>query len=96
MTPKEVLKIVTECGLNVETDAHDEVMEQIQNALEKQIPKNPTPHTVVPVEAPIKIGNVNWGKGTTIYSCPNCNEFISRVYTYCPKCGQALDWSDTE
>ena len=68
----------------------------ILSALEKQIPKKPTPHTVEPVEAPIKIGNANWCKGTTIYYCPNCKDFISRVYTYCHKCGQALDWSDTE
>ena len=62
--------------------------------IEKQIPKKPTPHKV-DVEK-IKIGNVNWCKGTTIYYCPNCKDFISRVYTYCHKCGQALDWGDTE
>ena len=66
----------------------------IMEALEKQIPKKPTPHKVE-VEK-IKIGNANWGKGTTIYKCPNCNEFISRTYDYCYNCGQALDWSDTE
>ena len=68
----------------------------IAKALEKQIPKKPTPHIVEPVESPIKIGNMNWGRGTTIYYCPNCKDFISRTYTYCHKCGQALDWSDTE
>lgn len=63
-----------------------------KSALEKQIPKKPIPHKV-DVEK-IKIGNANWCKGTTIYYCPNCNDFISKSYTYCHKCGQALDWSD--
>lgn len=63
-------------------------------ALEKQIPKKPTPHKVEVDK--IKIGNANWCKGTTVYKCPCCNELISRIYAYCYKCGQALDWSDTE
>ena len=63
-------------------------------ALEKQILKKPTPHKV-DVDK-IKIGNANWCKGTTVYKCPCCNELISRIYDYCYKCGQALDWSDTE
>ena len=71
-------------------------VEKIEELSGKQIPKKPTPHIVEPVESPIKIGNMNWGRGTTIYYCPNCKDFISRTYTYCHKCGQALDWSDTE
>lgn len=63
----------------------------LMEALEKQVPKKPTPHRV-DVEK-IKIGNGYWGKGTTIYHCPNCKDFISRIYAYCHKCGQALDWS---
>ena len=64
----------------------------IVNALEKRIPKKPTPH-IVKVER-LKIGNARWGKGTTVYKCPCCNNFISRLYDYCFKCGQAIDWSD--
>ena len=63
-------------------------------ALEKQIPKKPTPHKVE--GGKIKIGNGWWCEGTTVHKCPNCNEFISRTYEYCHKCGQALDWGDTE
>ena len=70
------------------------------SALEKQIPKKPTPHIVQPVEAPIKIGCGRWGKGTTVYECPNCKEWVSKSYKHCPNCGQALDFningSDTE
>lgn len=61
-------------------------------ALEKQIPKKPTTHKVdVPK---IKVGNGFFGKGTTVYRCPCCNELISRICDCCYKCGQALDWSD--
>lgn len=50
-------------------------------ALEKQIPKKPTAHKVdVPK---IKVGNGFFGKGTTVYRCPCCNELISRICDYC-------------
>ena len=68
----------------------------VLSALEKQIPKKPTPHIVQPVEAPIKIGNGHWQKGTTVYKCPNCGEWVSKIYKHCLNCGQALDWSDGE
>ena len=85
---KKTLENVKRCNLS-QTDK-----DCIQAVFEKQIPKKPTPHKVDAEK--IKIGNVNWCKGTTIYHCPNCKDFISRTYTYCHKCGQALDWSDTE
>ena len=28
--------------------------------------------------------------------CPNCNKEVNENYTYCNKCGQRLDWSDSE
>lgn len=59
-------------------------------ALEKQIPKKPKGET-----------DPMFGDVATV--CPNCgnrglvNPFVkSKVYDYCPKCGQALDWSDTQ
>lgn len=62
------------------------------SALEKQIAKKPTAHKVdVPK---IKVGNGFFGKGTTVYRCPCCNELISRICDCCYKCGQAIDWSD--
>lgn len=61
-------------------------------ALGKQIPKKPTAHKVdVPK---IKVGNGFFGKGTTVYRCPCCNELISRICNCCYKCGQVLDWSE--
>ena len=62
----------------------------VLSTLEKQIPKKPIPH-IVNAEK-IKTGNGYCGKGTTIYYCPNCKDFISRMYTYCHKCGQKLLW----
>lgn len=61
-------------------------------SLEKQIPKKPTPHKVDVEE--IKIGGTFWGKGTTVYRCPNCDRLITRAYKHCMNCGQALDWSN--
>lgn len=34
--------------------------------------------------------------GEEHYECPNCKGFLSQEYKHCHKCGQALDWSDTE
>lgn len=79
-------------GKSISKEALIECREIIHKALEKQIPKKPTAHKV---EVPkIKVGNGFWGKGTTVYRCPCCNEFISRIYDCCYKCGQAIDWSD--
>ena len=67
---------------------------KILSAVDKQIPEKPTPH-IVNVEK-IKIGKANWCKGTTIYKCPRCDNYISRLYDYCYKCGQAIDWSGND
>lgn len=52
--------------------------------MEKQIPKKPNRH-----EEDI-IGEY--------YSCPNCmnNELDDIFDNYCPRCGQALDWSEED
>ena len=58
-------------------------------ALEKQIPKK---------------GSIKYLSSYTddppVLLCPNCQEHITtegcNFYKYCYKCGQALDWSDTE
>ena len=94
MIPQEAIFFIKECGLNIENPTHDIVEDCIVSALEKQILKKPRAHTV-DVDK-LKIGNANWCKGTTVYRCPNCNDFISRIYDFCYKCGQALDWGVTE
>lgn len=51
------------------------------DALEKQLPK----------KVCLTFGN---------YYCHNCHSRISRkntkLFRYCPECGQALDWSDND
>ena len=62
-----------------------EALDIAVKALEKQIPKNPI------------------GKHTN-YKCPICNRRVRSgkgsssfgVDYFCQRCGQALDWSDTE
>ncbi len=61
-------------------------------ALEKQIPKRPQPMKVA-VDR-LKLGNTNWCKGTTVYRCPVCKNYISKLHKYCFKCGQKIDWSE--
>lgn len=66
-------------------------MEVVISAIERQIPKKP-----IDVCKPV----VTWGL------CPSCKGELcklgskpNRVFksdAYCPDCGQALDWSDTE
>ena len=100
MTPEEAIRrIENHIEVHSRKEPHFairiiEALKMAISALKKQIPKKPTPHIVDGEK--IKIGNGYWCKGTTIYRCPNCEDFISRMYKYCHKCGQALDWSDTE
>lgn len=59
------------------------------SALEKQIPKR--------VELYKHNGDFKWEN----YPCPCCGEMLGlevdkRYVKFCPNCGQALDWSDTE
>ena len=61
-------------------------------ALEKQVPKKPVKCTT---NKPVKIGNVTFSKGTSIYKCPNCGGLIT-YYKYCCSCGQAIDWRNED
>ena len=60
-------------------------------ALEKQIPKKPTPIDYEKYMDTVK--NALFLKGS--YWCPNCNHVV-KCGTYCSDCGQKLDWSDEE
>lgn len=44
----------------------------------------------------IQIGNARWCKGTTVYKCPCCDSFVSRIHKFCFNCGQALDWGTAD
>ena len=57
------------------------------NALEKQIPKKPTPIDYEKYMDTVK--NALFLKGA--YWCPNCKHVV-KCGTYCSDCGQKLDW----
>ena len=60
-------------------------------ALEKQIPKKPTP---IDYEKYIDvIDNARFLRGA--YWCPNCKRVV-KSGSFCSDCGQKLDWSDEE
>lgn len=61
------------------------------SAIEKQIPKKPTPIDYEKYMDTVK--NALFLKGS--YWCPNCNHVV-KCGTYCSDCGQKLDWSDEE
>jgi hypothetical protein len=64
----------------------------IINALEKQIPKKPILKTKSDNSTAKRFENCN------IVVCPLCGGRLKLKSKgkYCDKCGQALDWSDTE
>lgn len=69
---------------------HEENLIAIQ-ALEKQIPKKPTP---IDYEKYIGvIDNARFLRGA--YWCPNCKHVV-KSGSFCKDCGQGLDWSDEE
>ena len=62
-----------------------EVWKTAISALKKQTPQKPNRHGFDP----------NALISSVSYTCPACNRHLGD-YNYCPDCGQALDWSDTE
>lgn len=85
-----------------------QAMRECKKALEKQIPKKVIPfkrtahdfqsdickHSGYPCE---HIKTFNNEYQYTDYKCPLCHKRVSDgTPKHCDKCGQALDWSDTE
>ena len=70
-------------------DKDEELRYVCLKALEKQIPKN-----LIPSKGLYKQLRGNLYPLT----CPNCKCGFTRDadYEHCPKCGQAIDWSDTD
>ena len=95
MTAKEALEYFKRRKEQTELNDRVQQAEDLAiKALEKQIPLRAIPLTVKTDCA--SIGKAIWRKGTTVYECPRCGTFISPMYDFCFKCGQALDWSDTK
>lgn len=81
MTAKDVIEYFKICKSAVETC--NEALGLAVEALEKQVPFKPT-RIEERKEYNCKFGNCK------------CGERVIDAYGYCSKCGQALDWSDTE
>ena len=69
--------------------AQNIAIEMAINALEKQIPKKPTPIDYEKYMDTVK--NALFLKGA--YWCPNCNHVV-KCGTYCSDCGQKIDWNE--
>lgn len=70
----------------LDTPYLDEAVSIMFSALEKQIPKKPFKYYFYD-----RYYTVDY-----FYQCPNhCNDRfqLSNTYSFCPVCGQALDWS---
>lgn len=96
MTAKEAIQIIEAARAEFEWNRplYVAAFEVAIEAIEKQIPLRAIPLTVKIDCA--SIGRAIWRKGTTVYECPKCSAFISPMYDFCFKCGQALDWSEKE
>ena len=84
MTDKEALKIVNECieeGTIVQEAFQYSFLYAVKEALEKQVP--------------CKLEKLK-GKGsiTVCGVCYGIMDLEQRDLNYCPKCGQAIDWSE--
>lgn len=78
MQIKEAMKLVEECGLNIEGVANIECESIILSALEKQIPTQAQTH-----------GERNREVNSISYTCPVCKSHVDKC-NYCSNCGQAI------
>lgn len=87
MTPQEAIEIIDDVTWDDNGRHYGKIAparDLSKSALEKQIPQK----TTKTVRSP---------SGRHIYGyCPKCNAITNNSANFCGKCGQALDWSDTE
>ena len=65
-------------------------VEELKEAMEKQVAKKPTHHTET---HPISSTTVNFEK---IYQCENCHSIVKEEWNFCTLCGQALKWGEED
>ena len=95
MTPQEAINIIEDVTWQDNSRHNGKIVparEIAISALEKQVPKKPK--------------KKEENQYSTFYDCPCCGGYlVSKIdgelcggqkYKYCYRCGQALDWSDTE
>ena len=95
MTPQKVIDIldrIVDEDWHVYTDDAINALEYAAKVVEKEIPKTPIKNENELVINGHKIAS------TYEYHCPNgmCNEFVRPRITYCPWCGQKLDWEEKD
>ena len=81
MTYEEAKQLVAECGLNIEGEKHEEVLNIVLEALDKQIPKKPLFYECPKCDS-------------DDISCMDLMDFGEIKRKHCPDCGQALDWNE--
>lgn len=81
MTYEEAKQLVAECGLNIESEKHEEVLNLVLEALDKQTSKKPFFYKCPKCDS-------------DDISCMELMDFREINRKHCPDCGQALDWSE--
>ncbi len=79
LTLKEKLEELKYCFEGNGHFCHVQTYEAAIEALEKQLPMKP-------LDAELDID------GTKIIPCGNCGEAVQFPWSYCPYCGQKIDW----
>lgn len=78
ITNEEALKMISECGLNIEYPLHTLVFAKVLAAMERQIPKDP-------IEQSYFYGRY--------YLCPNCKQPLIEGKACCNnECAQRINW----
>lgn len=77
----EIKEMASENGIDTTITLNEKA---IIEALKKQIPRKAILHGHNPYKLICSV----------YYTCPNCNKHIS-IAPCCDKCGQALDWSES-
>lgn len=99
---EELYRFLNHCGKNRSSVYVPECVEAIKtaiDALSRQIPKKP----MIKREKTITHINYSTGYGERkeihyrILICPECKSYIrlAKKSNFCPICGQAIDWSET-
>lgn len=84
ITPEATIIELNRCKVNgfmpVDVDRRGRAIERAKAALRKQVP--------------MKVGyDDSMSPGFLAVRCGRCTELVEKEYSYCPACGQALDWS---
>ena len=94
MTPQEVIDILkmftTDKFQRCTSSEFDDAIYVAIEALEKQIPKKPKETDAYPHR--LYCPTCHW---TFCFNKENADGYrMMHMFTYCPECGQAIDWSD--